>query len=963
MAIYHLHAKTISRGKGQSIVAAAAYRRAMRLFDEREGRWWDYTSKSNVVHREILIPANAASWLRPITTLEQDDARLAAERLWNLVEAKETRIDAQLAREIEFALPIELTREQNISLAKEFIQDQFVQHGMVADYSVHWDNGNPHVHVLLTMREITTLGFGRKVTEWNQKTLLQEWRQQWAAYANFHLQLHQHPARIDHRSYEAQGIDLIPTQHRGRAIGEMRKLGKSLERWDAIQETYRHNNERIREKPERLLNKLGFGQDCFDTKQIIHELQRYVFLPEPANTNYLSKENIEKVLKGIEYYDAVFTQRSLAKALLPYTDKAEHFAQALMQLKASSELVYLGLSPEGHEQFTTRRLFRLENKIQLLAEQLRKRGHLSISVKRREKLLIEYEQKEAKNLTLEQRIAVNRLIRNRAICCVVGRAGTGKSLLLGAANIIWQSHGVRVFGVALSGVAADNLQQGAGIQSRTIDAFRLGLEKGSVYLRQGDVVVMDEAGMTDSHGMHALLKNVVKARAKLVLVGDVQQLQPIGPGASFRAIVERVGFTDLQTIYRQKVDWQREATLAFSEGKIAQGLRAYDEAGHLHFKEDETAAIQQMIRHWYILRQRNPLNEILMLAHRNRDVSLLNERIRGERIQHGDLSHGHSIRTIQGEIQLSVGDRILFLKNDRNLKIRNGSFGTVADIHVNKQGRVVDITVLLDSQQSMRFSPKEYSQFTYGYAGTIHKAQGMTKDHTLVYLGGQCWNRHLTYVALSRHRESCQLYAAQTEYRDRSNLARSLARYALKDSVLDYPLAFMTRRDLLTENVVGHIKTHITKRLQTWQENLSKQFVSLGIKIRNEPKHSLSELLKAYIRDECKYHKLIGLRNQQRLNNPIKAKQYSNEAQQLGQLLMDKAKEISQHKDFQHEFWDIRKGSAAMYPRQTVKQLNERIQKGQFNIEEKVNILRHLAHRSDAFLQMMLQKKDQHWKI
>src|ERR1700733_10459600 len=104
-----------------------------------------------------------------------------------MVEASEKRVDSQLAREIEFSLPIELNKDQNIQLAREFIQDQFVLRGMIADFSIHWDEGNPHVHVMLSTRQLTPEGFGLKVVAWNSKILLQEWREKWAEYANFHL--------------------------------------------------------------------------------------------------------------------------------------------------------------------------------------------------------------------------------------------------------------------------------------------------------------------------------------------------------------------------------------------------------------------------------------------------------------------------------------------------------------------------------------------------------------------------------------------------------------------------------------------------------------------------------------------------------------------------------------------------------------------------------------------------------
>jgi ATP-dependent exoDNAse (exonuclease V) alpha subunit len=145
MAIYHLHVKVISRKSGQSAVASAAYRSASRMRDERLNRDQDFTAKRGVVHSEVLLPENAPEHLSD------------RERLWNDVEAFEVRKDAQLAREVEFVIPREMTQAQGIELARDFAQSEFVDHGMIADLNVHWDIGEdgmpkPHAHVMLTMR-------------------------------------------------------------------------------------------------------------------------------------------------------------------------------------------------------------------------------------------------------------------------------------------------------------------------------------------------------------------------------------------------------------------------------------------------------------------------------------------------------------------------------------------------------------------------------------------------------------------------------------------------------------------------------------------------------------------------------------------------------------------------------------------------------------------------------------------
>lgn len=218
MAIYHFSAKIIGRSQGRSAVASAAYRAAERLHDDQLDRDHDYTAKAGVVHSEILLPEGAAPrW--------QDRATL-----WNEVEAGERQRNSQLAREIEIALPRELGRAEAVRLAQDFVREQFVSRGMVADLNVHWatagdGEAQPHAHVMLTMREVVPgqdgdgerARFGHKVAAWNDRGLLVGWRERWAELANARLAELDHDVRIDHRSYAAQDIALEPQNKIGPA--------------------------------------------------------------------------------------------------------------------------------------------------------------------------------------------------------------------------------------------------------------------------------------------------------------------------------------------------------------------------------------------------------------------------------------------------------------------------------------------------------------------------------------------------------------------------------------------------------------------------------------------------------------------------------------------------------------------------------------------------------------------------
>ena len=259
MAIYHCSIKIISRGKGKSAVAAAAYRSGEKLVNEYDGAIHDYTRKGGIVHTEILLPDNAPP------------AFSDRSALWNAVERIEKAKNAQLAREIEIALPHELTREQGVSLVREYVKDNFVAAGMCADVCLHDKNdGNPHAHILLTMRPIEQDGAwgakqkkeyvldrdGNKIydpkkrqykcksvpaTDWNEQTKAEEWRAAWAEHINRYLEQAGHTERVDHRSYKRQGIDKIPTVHMGAAAMQMERRGIATERGNLNREIEKQN--------------------------------------------------------------------------------------------------------------------------------------------------------------------------------------------------------------------------------------------------------------------------------------------------------------------------------------------------------------------------------------------------------------------------------------------------------------------------------------------------------------------------------------------------------------------------------------------------------------------------------------------------------------------------------------------------------------------------------------------------
>ena len=254
-------------------MAAAAYRSGEKLVNEWDGMTHDYTRKGGIVHTEIMLPSHAPPSFTDRSTL------------WNSVEQIEKSSTAQLAREIEVALPVELSRAEQLALVRAFVKDNFVSAGMCADFAIHdKGTGNPHAHIMLTIRPLKEDGtWGAKcrkvydldsqgqripdgkggwknhredTTDWNRRENAEKWRAAWAAYTNWALEAAGRPERIDHRSYKRQGVDKIPTVHMGPAARQMERRGIQTEKGNINREIAADNKllKEIKARITRLYN-------------------------------------------------------------------------------------------------------------------------------------------------------------------------------------------------------------------------------------------------------------------------------------------------------------------------------------------------------------------------------------------------------------------------------------------------------------------------------------------------------------------------------------------------------------------------------------------------------------------------------------------------------------------------------------------------------------------------------------
>jgi Ti-type conjugative transfer relaxase TraA len=826
MAIYHCSMKPVSRGGGRSAVAAIAYRTASRMINERDGLVHDFTAKTGVVHTEIVLPQGS-------------EAKWALDRsaLWNAVEFAEKRKDARLAREFEVALPHELSGEQRLALVRAFARDLADRHGAAVDFAIHAPGGqsdirNSHAHVMMTTRKVDASGLGEKTliereNKWllnhdlpTSQMQLREIRQAWETHANRALMLAGHEMRIDHRSHLERGLEIEPTEHMGVHASEIDRRGGSVSRSRIDEEAARRNAELIREKPEQVLTLITGEKSIFDRYDVARALHRYIDDAgqfRNAFTAVMGSKALVELRKETAGELARYTTREMLEiehAMALRADRMSRHSPSQVGSHASRNG-----SGHGVDRHHVDQALRLQDDaIRAMTD-----GPSSQTVERQTRTVpwVTARYTPPGGLSEEQRLAVRHVTGPERIAAVIGFAGAGKSTMLAAARTAWEAQGYRVHGAALAGKAAEGLEESSGIISRTLASWEYSWRAGRAELQSGDVMVIDEAGMIGSRQLGRFVEEVERRGAKLVLVGDHEQLQAIGAGSPFRAIAERIGAVELSEIRRQKEDWQRQASIAFATHRTGEGLSAYADRGQVHFADDSDGAREALVRDYLADRDARPNGSRVALAHRRIDVRAVNDAIREKLQARGDLAKadqvidagkmGQGIRegqgpgadtanseiiyqTNDGKRSFAPSDRIVLLENNRDLGVKNGMLGTVTAVEPDA------IQVRLDGagQNGARLISipvGSYQSFDHGYATTIHKAQGATVDRAFV-MASATLDRHLTYVAMTRHREAVSLYAGLDELKDIKTLAASLGRSGAKESVLDYTEAFAARRGL-----------------------------------------------------------------------------------------------------------------------------------------------------------------------
>jgi Ti-type conjugative transfer relaxase TraA len=495
----------------------------------------------------------------------------------------------------------------------------------------------------------------------------------------------------------------------------------------------------------------------FDEGQIIDRSRALkVKNAAPQDTRALVIAAVEKLTTGQAY----FTEQQLMRHTAEFASwcgvGAKDAVRAVDDFIATGVLIHLN-TRDTRRIFTTPEIDQLEKKMLHQVEQ--SRSQLFPSRNTEPGYLRE-------GLSQEQKRAVYDLTQPEGgIKVVSGMAGAGKTTMLTAAREIWEAQGYEVIGATLAGKTGRKLESETNIPTQTIAKilYDLDHQRGANPFTEKTILVVDEAGMVGTRQMARLIEETDKQGARLVLVGQATQLQPIEHGAPFRVIGEMVGKSELKEIRRQHDERDRAAVYAFSEGKAAVGLRSYVERNLVTFQETKAETVKSLVADWK--KDDSSLSDKIIFGTTRETVRQLNEAAQAERLARGEL--GDTAMTVNG-YEVREGDRVMFTKKSNKMGVQNGDLGTV--IKVNP---LTDhLYVKLDQNDLVAVPLFQYRSLELGYALTTHKMQGQTINNAYVMSGGTMVDRELTYVQMSRHRNEARLYFAVEESgREIANIA------------------------------------------------------------------------------------------------------------------------------------------------------------------------------------------------
>lgn len=481
--------------------------------------------------------------------------------------------------------------------------------------------------------------------------------------------------------------------------------------------------------------------------------------------------------------NSVFSKRDLIKTLAEAAQSLPCSAAVTLRavrhhLARSPEVVPLGLR-HRETLYSTRSMLCLEADLLKKASRCRQTAWTTPP-----QPVVEWVLSRRTSMNSEQRAALRHVTQESpSIALVCGMAGTGKTYLLEAVRATFDFCGVETVGTALSGKAAQGLEHSTQIPCSTIASLIGRLERGEKRLDAKTVLIVDEAAMVGTAQLHKLVTACGEAGAKLVLVGDHRQLQPIEAGGPFGALFALFGGATLENILRQREEWQRQAVKDLALGNSERALEEYATRGHVVVAPSVEAAKNQLLCAWKVEGIEAPKDNLVLTA-TNLDAFALNQEIQRLRTEAGFVSSTSFVNLSTEQIRL--GDRILFTKNSKFLAVSNGTLGSVSA--VTSSGH---LTVKLDDGGTRMFSTRTYAELRLGYAFTTHKLQGETAKNVYILTNEGMQDRELSYVQASRVKDTARIFTTEFEAGERlARLAKTMSKSHQKHlatSLAQYP--------------------------------------------------------------------------------------------------------------------------------------------------------------------------------
>ena len=812
----------VSRSSGRSAVQAYAYISGTYAVDSRRGQISDYRNRaSGVAYAAIIAPEGAPTWA---TTPEVWD-RLETfvdqtiEDRYKLPETIEHyKNTARIAQTHIFALPIELEFSDWKEITTQFIHDNFNSRGLVTGCAIHPDDGNPHLHLTVSLHALNGDTFeDKKSRELYKDIFRKEVFTNFAELCNVRLLERGFTTQIDPRSYAERELDLIPQVHEGWYARDLAENGKHSTRVEQNTHIREKNAETILHNTSIILKELTQSHATFTEDQLLKCVQKRM-KDDPTLSAYV----FDSVLK-----EAHFVGQDLHERNRYATPDYHTFEEDA--LHASTKL--------------------------LTTHVTRAIPHSLI-----QKAIVHVNKTKGYALSSEQEQAVYTACNEQQLSLLVGRAGTGKTSSLNAVVDLHKQTGYHVVGMALSAEAARHLSHDAGIDAKTIASFEQRWKKMDAHidalsspnlsllqrsdhlqklntLRQYDLsshtlIIVDEAGMIGTASMHRILKKALSINAKVLLVGDDRQFKAIDAGDIFRKLVEHAkehhAYRELTQIVRQKQPWMVKASEALSDFNPISALEAYQHNGHVHGLESEATVIEHIADRYvqHRVHAQNPSGVVITFT--NESCAKLNAEIRSRLQLEGivDLV-GHEIN----RIPYSKNDQIIFLQNtysnaislrklngslldvltsNTDQRITNGTKGVIQNITPlwdHSTGELIDHQLVVhiqhgDDLYEATFNTRDYETFQHAYAITLYKSQGQTVHWSMVYATPHM-DAIAAYVAMTRHTHALDIYYSTEDFPTEHAFATSLSRLQGKDLVVDYV------RDPKTQDLYDTVQSYV----------------------------------------------------------------------------------------------------------------------------------------------------------